>query len=86
MSEAGLAGYDVDQWYVLLVPSKTPKEAVDKLNAAFVQALKKPEVIEKMGKQGFAAATSTPAQADALVKSDIDRWGKLVKQINLKVD
>jgi tripartite-type tricarboxylate transporter receptor subunit TctC len=86
VSELGVAGYDVDQWFGILAPANTPPEVVQKLNAEIARAVAKPEIKASLAQLGFAATTSTPAEFQKLVNSDIDRWQKLVSKINLNLD
>jgi len=86
VSELGVAGYDVDQWFGILAPANTPPEVVQRLNAEIARAVAKPEIKASLAQLGFAATTSTPAEFQKLVNSDIDRWQKLVSKINLNLD
>lgn len=84
--ESGLAGYDVNQWFGLFAPAKTPREIIDRLNASIAKALDREEVVKKLVAQGIEPAHGTPEEFDQLLRSDIARWGKLAKLINLKLD
>jgi tripartite-type tricarboxylate transporter receptor subunit TctC len=86
VSELGVPGYDVDQWFGILAPANTPPEIVQKLNAEIAKAIAKPEVRASLTQLGFATTTSTPAEFQKLVTSDIDRWQKFATKINLVVD
>ncbi|WP_029047083.1 tripartite tricarboxylate transporter substrate binding protein [Cupriavidus sp. amp6] len=86
VSELGVAGYDVDQWFGILAPANTPPEIVQKLNAEIARAVAKPEIKASLTQLGFATTTSTPAEFQKLVNSDIDRWQKFATKINLLVD
>ncbi len=67
-------------------PANKPPEIVQKLNAEIARAVAKPEIKASLAQLGFAATTSTPAEFQKLVNSDIDRWQKLVSKINLNLD
>ncbi|ODV44303.1 ABC transporter substrate-binding protein [Cupriavidus sp. UYMMa02A] len=86
VNELGVAGYDVDQWFGILAPAHTPPEIVKKLNAEIAKAVAKPEIKASLAQLGFATTTSTPAEFQKLVNSDIDRWQKLASKINLIAD
>ena len=86
VSELGLPGYDVDQWFGILAPANTPPEIVQKLNAEIARAIAKPEIKASLAHLGFATTTSTPAEFQKLVTNDIDRWQKFATKINLLVD
>ncbi|PWK33802.1 tripartite tricarboxylate transporter substrate binding protein [Cupriavidus plantarum] len=86
VSELGVPGYDVDQWFGILAPAHTPPEIVQKLNAEIAKTIAKPEIKASLAQLGFATGTSTPAEFQKLVTSDIDRWQKFATKINLFVD
>ncbi|ULX50836.1 ABC transporter substrate-binding protein [Cupriavidus taiwanensis] len=86
VSELGVAGYDVDQWFGILAPANTPPEIVQKLNAEIARAIAKPEIKASLTQLGFATTTSTPAEFQKLVNADIDRWQKFTAKMSLVVD
>ena len=69
-----------------LAPAGTPKEVVSRLNAEFNAALKQPDLQKKLGDQGADPAGGTADQFAALIKDDIVRWGKVVKQSGARID
>ncbi|KJK23210.1 carnitinyl-CoA dehydratase [Burkholderiaceae bacterium 16] len=83
--EAGLTGYEADLWYSLLAPAKTPRAIVDKLNAALVAALKSPDVVEQLAKQGFEAKGSTPDELKAFIGKELARWERIINDNGIKV-
>ena len=85
-AEAGLAGYDLENWYGALAPGGTPKEIVDRLNAEIVRALQLPDVKERLYSQGFEIHTSTAEEFAAFIRSEIVKWAKIVKASGAKVD
>jgi tripartite-type tricarboxylate transporter receptor subunit TctC len=86
IAESGYKGFDAVTWFGILGPAKMPAEAVTKLNAEIVKALKSPELRKKMAEQGVDLASSTPEQFGALIRTDIVKWGKVVKESGAKVD
>ncbi|CAG2160199.1 tripartite tricarboxylate transporter substrate binding protein [Cupriavidus numazuensis] len=86
VSELGVTGYEVDQWFGILAPAHTPPDIVQKLNAEIAKAVAKPEIKASLAQLGFATTTSTPAEFQKLVNGDIDRWQKLASKINLIAD
>ena len=86
INESGYKGFDAVTWFGLLGPAGTPKDVVAKLNAEFNKALQQPELRKKLGDEGADAAGGTPEQFAALIKDDIARWGKVVKESGAKVD
>jgi len=86
LDEAGVKGYDATIWLGLLAPPNTPREIVDKLNAAITKVLSEPAARKLMSSAGVDVATSTPEQFGALLKTEYDRWGKVVKETGATVN
>jgi tripartite-type tricarboxylate transporter receptor subunit TctC len=86
MAEAGVAGFEVSGWYGVLAPAGTPRDIVARLNAEIVRMMQTSEVIEQFAKQGLEVFGSTPEQFAARIKSDIVKWGKVVKDTRATVD
>jgi tripartite-type tricarboxylate transporter receptor subunit TctC len=84
--ESGVPGYEVVYWYGMFVPAATPKEIVARLHNEIAQALHAPEVIESLGKQGATPGTMSQTQFADFVKSEVVKWGKVVKAAGAKVD
>jgi tripartite-type tricarboxylate transporter receptor subunit TctC len=70
MTEAGFAGMALDAWFGLVAPAGTPDPVIDKLNAAFVRAVRDPNVVKQMTEQGAEAVATTPAEFAAFIASD----------------
>jgi len=86
MVESGFKGFEVDSWYAMFVPAKTPQAIIDRLNKATVNVLAQPEVKEKLLGQGAEAVGDSPAQLSGVVKKEIAKWKQVVKSANIKVD
>lgn len=86
MNEAGVNGYEFSTWYGLLVPGATPKSVVERLNAATVRALQSPSVKEQFGAQGLEATPGTPAEFGAYLRSEVAKWGKVIKASGARPD
>jgi tripartite-type tricarboxylate transporter receptor subunit TctC len=86
INESGFSGFDAVTWFGLLAPAGTPKEVVTRLNAEFNKALQNPELRQKLGNEGADPAGGTPEQFAALIKDDIPRWGRVVKESGARVD
>lgn len=86
IDESGLTGYEVTLWFGVLAPSATPKAIIDKINADLKSILATPDMRERLTKLGAAPADTTPEQFEALVKSDITKWSKVVKASGAKVN
>jgi len=85
VAEAGLPGYEVDQWYGVLTGAKVPAPIVRKLNASVLEALKSPDVVKRFASDGSVATGSTPEQFRKHVQSEIAKWRKLAKAANLEL-
>jgi tripartite-type tricarboxylate transporter receptor subunit TctC len=86
MVESGFKGFEVDSWYAMFVPAKTPQAIIDRINKAAVNVLAQPEVKERLLGQGAEAVGDTPAQLSGVVKKEIAKWKQVVKSANIKVD
>ena len=86
INESGYKGFDAVTWFGLLAPAATPKDVIAKLNAEFNKALKTPELSKRLGDEGADPAGGTPEEFVALIKGDIPKWGKVVKESGAKVD
>jgi tripartite-type tricarboxylate transporter receptor subunit TctC len=76
-------GFEVSAWFGLFGPAGMSRETVDRLNAAIVKVLNDPEIRKKLEELALPPAPGTPQQLTDTVKSDLDRWGKLIKSIGL---
>ena len=85
VSESGLPNYEVDQWYGVIAPAKMPKPIVTKLNLAIVEALKAPDVVNRLATDGSTPVGSTPEQFNAHIRSEIAKWKRLVKEAKLEL-
>lgn len=83
VAESGVPGYDATIWLGIMAPAGTPKPVIDKLNSEINKAIAKPEVKAAWDKQGANALTMTPAQFDAYLRKDIEKWAAVVKAANL---
>jgi len=86
MEEAGVPGYDATIWLALLAPKGTPPDVVQKINAAVTQVLSKPDARKLMNSAGVNVATSSPEDLEKLLVSELDRWGKVVKDTGAVVN
>jgi len=82
--ESGVAGYDVVSWNALFAPSATPPEIVKTLNRALQDILAEPEVKKRLLELGIEARASTPEEISARLKSDIDKWRKVIEKAGVQ--
>ena len=85
MAEAGYPQLDSGAWMGLLAAAGTPAAIISRLNAEVAKVLKDPELINKLADQAVELSSSTPEQFGALVKSEHDKWGKVIKDAKLNV-
>jgi tripartite-type tricarboxylate transporter receptor subunit TctC len=86
ISEAGLPGYNASGWYGLFVPAATPKAVIARLNQEAVKTLRMPDVVRTLSSQGAEPVASSPQEFGAFVKSEIEKWAKVVKAAGMKRD
>ena len=86
IAEAGLPGYEATSWYGLLVPAKTPAEVVARLHAELQKVLAQPDLKAQFATTDFEPGGSTPEQFGALIRSEVVKWGKIVKAVGLRPD
>jgi tripartite-type tricarboxylate transporter receptor subunit TctC len=84
LAEQGFPNTDASNWYALLAPAKTPPDVVAKLNKAVDDALKDPNVHEKLVKTGATPVGGSPEQLGTFMKAEYEKWGRVVKEHNIK--
>jgi tripartite-type tricarboxylate transporter receptor subunit TctC len=84
IAEAGVPGYESTIWIGLMAPAGTPKPIVDKLNSEIRKVITKADVKAAWDKQGAVALNMSPAEFDAYLRKDIEKWAKVVKEANIK--
>ncbi len=85
-AELGYKALTVTSWVGLSAPKGTPKFIVDKVNAAMGAALKDPALLRQLQAEGMDTLSMTPAQYARLVRSDTERWGQLVRSLQIKAN
>ena len=80
VAEVGLTGMEADSWWGVFAPAKTPAPIIARMNAEFANALRQPSVSEKLVGQGVVMSLSQPAELQKFVASEIERWGKVVRE------
>jgi tripartite-type tricarboxylate transporter receptor subunit TctC len=86
IAEAGVPGYEVVQWFGILAPAGTPREIVTQLHSASIRALQDPVVKKRFLADGAETIGNTPEEFAAIIRSDLAKWGKLVKAAGIKPD
>ena len=86
MAEAGLAGYDISSWQALFAPAGVPKAIVDRLYTEAAKALRAPDVTNRLQELGLDGGGMPPQELAALIRSEIPKLGKVVRDSGAKVD
>ena len=86
MAESGLAGYELSSWQAVFAPAGTPQPIVDRLYTEIAKILKSPDIQKRFGELGLDASGMSPQELAALVKSDVPRLGKVVRDSGAKAD
>jgi tripartite-type tricarboxylate transporter receptor subunit TctC len=86
MAESGLTGYELSSWQAVFAPAGTPKPIIDRLYTEIGKILKMPDVVKRLNDLGLDISGMPPAELAALIKADVPRLGKVVKDSGAKAD
>jgi tripartite-type tricarboxylate transporter receptor subunit TctC len=86
VSEAGLAGYDSTGWFGVVAPAGTPAPVIERLNAEITAALNDPQTQASMRNLGVEPAPSRPDAFEAYIRSESQKWAKVIRQANIRID
>jgi tripartite-type tricarboxylate transporter receptor subunit TctC len=86
LQEAGVPGYEASVWLALMAPAGTPRDIVIKLNSEINKLMSTPETRKAMYDAGVEVSTSTPEAMTDYMALEMVRWGKIVKEIGIKLD
>jgi tripartite-type tricarboxylate transporter receptor subunit TctC len=84
IAEAGVPGYAIEAWFGLVAPAQTSRDILARLHAESVKALAQPEVRTRFAQMGFEPVGSTPAEFARLMQTDLDRFGKIIRDAGIK--
>ena len=84
ISEAGLPGYEIGNWFALLAPRGTPADVIGRLNAAANKALAAPEAVKRLGAEGVEVSGGSPQVLEAFITKEIEKYGKIVRAAQIK--
>jgi tripartite-type tricarboxylate transporter receptor subunit TctC len=86
IAESGYANFEAGTWYGFLGPARLPSEIVAKIHGDVIAVLRLPDIKQKLAAQGWDSIGNTPAEFAAILKSDFDKWAKVVKAAGLRAD
>jgi tripartite-type tricarboxylate transporter receptor subunit TctC len=82
--ESGFKGYEVNGWYGFVVPAKTPRAVVSRLNATLRESLGDPDLLKRFAQGGMEPMPGPPEQFSALIRSEMDKWAKVLKAAGIQ--
>ena len=89
MAESGIKGYSeagADLWFGIVAPAAMPKAITETLNGKLIQALRSPEIRQRLSAQAFELWTSSPEDFAKVIRADHEKWGRIVKASGARVD
>ena len=86
VAEAGVPGYEVSPWFAVFARTGTPPEVIARLNKVLNDAMKQPETLRKLESVGAEPIGSTPQELATHLNRELERWGKLIQQRNIRAD
>jgi tripartite-type tricarboxylate transporter receptor subunit TctC len=86
MAEAGVPGLDLVNWAGILVPAGTPHEVISRLNQDISKAARSPEMRQRWIEQGLEPRVTTTDELAAVIKSDVDKWGRIIRQAGIRAE
>ncbi len=86
VAEGGVPGYAAENWYGMMVPAGTPKEVIERLRADSVKSLQFEDVKERFHATGLVPFTNMPDEFERYIRSEIEKWAKVVNALKLRVD
>jgi tripartite-type tricarboxylate transporter receptor subunit TctC len=86
MIESGLRDFEATAWYCMVAPAGTPRSIIDKVHGALVRALDAPQLRQRLLDEGATPESSTPEELGAFMRSEIDKWDKVVKRAGVRLE
>ena len=86
LADSGYAGFDAGNWFGAIVKSGAPRATIERLHSEMVRALEQPEVRDVLTRQGLTPAPLAPAAFETFLRGEMERNGRIIKALNLKID
>jgi len=86
LNESGVKGFEVTQWYGMVAPTKTPKQVISKMNGEVLRILRLPEVVDQFAQIGANPTGTNPEEFNAFIRSEMEKWGRVVKTVGIRPD
>ncbi len=86
LEESGVAGYEYAPWYGMFGPAALPRPLLARLNQAINRIIQEPAVRDQFARQGLEVRTMTSEQFAAILRSDVAKWGKIIRDIGVRAD
>jgi tripartite-type tricarboxylate transporter receptor subunit TctC len=86
IAESGVAGFEATQWYGVVAPAHTPAPIIDQLATEIRRSLLQPELKKRLETEGAQPANMGPAEFQKLIRTEIDRWGKVIRAAHIQPD
>ena len=86
LAESGLPGYEISEWFGILAPKGTPEPIITRVHDELEKILATPAMAEKLAQQGFMPVSNSPAEFSQLIRDDLAKWEKVIKQANIRLD
>jgi tripartite-type tricarboxylate transporter receptor subunit TctC len=85
IAESGVPGFEVVSWYGIFLPAKTPPDIINKMSTDTAKVLADPAINSKLDHLGYTVASSTPAELGKLLRSEIDKWSRVIKDAGITI-
>jgi len=86
LAESGVSGVNVPSWYTLVVPARSPRDAIGKLRAGLKEIVSEADFREQLARQAIDVRSLAPGEFSAFLRTEIEKWGKVVRTVGIKPD
>jgi tripartite-type tricarboxylate transporter receptor subunit TctC len=86
VTETGVVAFEMESWFGYFAPAKTPASAVERLRGEFARVMQHPDIVSRFEKSGGRVLRLSSAELDALVRRDVEKWTRLIRQADIRAD